>query len=105
MNNNNIQTDMLDKEGLPLFDENGVKYDEPIIIRKRNLKCGKPKMYDEGWLAHYKNIGWYKDYNKRNLKVAVNCTLCGTKSTFIGIYQHQRTDKCKKLRETFVVIL
>ena len=103
--NNIINIDMLDENGLPLYDENGVKYDEPIILPKRNLKCGKPKMYDEGWLAHYKNIGWYKDYNKRNLKVVVNCTLCGTKSSVIGIYQHQRTTKCKTLRETFKVVL
>ncbi len=102
---NKIQNDMLGEDGLPMYDENGEKYDDPIILPKRNLKRGKPKMYDEGWLAHYKNIGWYKDYNKRNLKVVVNCTLCGTKSTFIGIYQHQRTSKCKALREKIVAAL
>ena len=48
--NNNIQINMLGEDGLPLYDENGDKYDDPIILPKRNLKCGKPKMYDEGWL-------------------------------------------------------
>ena len=52
--NNIINIDMLDENRLPLYDENGVKYDEPIILPKRNLKCGKPKMYDEGWLAYTK---------------------------------------------------
>ena len=47
-----MQNDMTDEDGVPLYDENGEKYDEPIIIRKRNLKCGKPKMYKEGWRAH-----------------------------------------------------
>ena len=32
--NNKILSDMLDENGLPLYDENGEKYDEPIIIRK-----------------------------------------------------------------------
>ena len=100
-----MQNDMLDENGLPLYDENGEKYDDSIILPKRNLKCGKPKMYEEGWRAHYKNIGWYYDYNIRNSKMPVKCSLCGTMNNIIGLNQHQKTNKCKTLRETYVVIL
>ena len=98
---NNINIDMLDENGLPLYDENGVKYDDPITLPKRNNKCGKPKMYDEGWLLYYKTSGYYKDYTKRNSAIPLKCKFCGTMSFKIGIHQHQKTTKCLELRKAF----
>ena len=96
--NNKVQNDMLGEDGLPMYDENGEKYDDPIIFPKRNLKCGKPRMYDEGWLIYYKTSGYYKEYTKKNSAIPLKCKFCGTMSFKIGIHQHQKTIKCRELR-------
>ena len=97
--NNIINIDMLDENGLPLYDENGVKYDEPIILPKRNLKCGKPKIYDEGWLTYYKTSGYYREYTKKKSSIPLKCKFCGTMSFKIGIHQHQKSIKCMESRK------
>ena len=97
--NNNIQINMLGEDGLPLYDENGDKYDDPIIPPKRNLKCGKPKMYDEGWLIYYKTSAYYKVYTKKISAIPLKCKICGTMSFKIGIHQHQKSIKCMESRK------
>jgi len=109
MNNNILEIDLLDENGLPLYDENGEKYDESIIIPARKRSVGKPKIYEEGWKEHYKSIEWYKkysrEYGEKNIKIVIKCDLCGTMSNKLCLNKHKMTNKCKILRETYEVVL
>ena len=99
MNKNELNIDELGDDGLPLYDENGEKYDVTIILTEKRKTCGKPRQYEEGWLERYKKTGYYSEYSKRISKVKVKCELCGTMSSKTCINQHKKTSKCKMLRE------
>ena len=92
--NEQINLNEIGADGLPMYDENGEKYDD---VKQKTPR--KPKMYPEGWLEHYKQTGYYKDYTKRNMAIPLKCKFCGTMSFKIGIHQHQKKIKCMELRK------
>jgi hypothetical protein len=94
-----ININELGVDGLPIYDENGEKYDDALIMPEKRKTCGKPRQYEEGWREHYKSNGYYLEYNRRYAKVLVKCSYCGTMSNKTGVHQHQKTTKCKLLRE------
>lgn len=101
MNKNETNINELGEDGLPLYDENGEKYDVVVILPEKRRTCGKPRQYEEGWLEHYKKTGYYAEYSKRISKVQIKCELCGTMSSKTCLNQHKKTSKCKMLREKF----
>jgi len=93
MNNNILEIDLLDENGLTLNDEN--------IIQERKKTAGKPRLYEEGSNARYKQMGYFKKYSKeyaaKNIKIIIQCDLCGTMSNRLCLNIHKKSNKCKKL--------
>ena len=64
-------------------------------IQPAKLKRGRKKLH-ENIKLHYKDIGYHKEYYKRNNK-PMTCPICNRETTTNNFVQHTLSKKCKNI--------
>lgn len=59
-------------------------------------KCGRPKIYEEGYKEHYKTTKYMLNYYHAK-KEKIPCPHCKNETNKAHLREHQKSKKCKRL--------